>query len=142
VGEWKLNGWLSYSLTRSVIAGSDIPNDRSVGSQLIYAPLHHANLNLAAARGWFRAGMFTAWESRRYTTSDNSEWLPPDFMTGISAGAVIPAGPVSIKTEVKVNNITGTPVESVRNYPMPLRTFNIKITLTWSDKTEKNEQIP
>jgi len=142
VGEWKLNGWLSYSLTRSVIAGSDIPNDRSVGSQLIYAPLHHANLNLAAARGWFRAGMFTAWESRRYTTSDNSEWLPPDFMTGISAGAGIPAGPVSIKTEVKVNNITGTPVESVRNYPMPLRTFNIKITLTWSDKTEKTEQIP
>jgi hypothetical protein len=86
--------------------------------------------------------MFTAWESRRYTTSDNSEWLPPDFMTGISAGAVIPAGPVTIKTEIKVNNITGTPVESVRNYPMPLRTFNIKITLTWSDKTGKNEQTP
>ncbi|MRR23117.1 hypothetical protein EG830_09075, partial [bacterium] len=112
-------------LTRSVIAGSDIPNDRSVGSQLIYAPLHHANLNLIAARGWFRAGLSAAWESRRYTTSDNSEWLHPDFMSSVSAGAVIPAGPVTLKTELKVNNLTGTPMESVRNYPMPLRTFNI-----------------
>ncbi len=142
VGEWKLNGWLTYALTRSVISGSDIPNDRSVGSQLIYAPLHHANLNLMAARGWFRAGMSAAWESRRYTTSDNSEWLPSDLISSASAGAVIPAGPVMLKTEIRVNNITGTPVESVRNYPMPLRTFNIKITLTWSDKTEENEQTP
>ena len=142
VAEWKLNGWISYALTRSVIAGSDIPNDRSVGSQLIYAPLHHANLNLIAARGWFRAGMSAAWESRRYTTSDNSEWLHPDFMSSVSAGAVIPAGPVTLKTELKVNNLTGTPMESVRNYPMPLRTFNIKITLTWSDKTNSNEQTP
>ena len=142
LGEWKLYGWLSYALSRSVVAGSDIPNDRSVGSQLIYAPLHHANLNLMAYRGWFRAGLSAAWESRRYTTSDNSEWLPPDFMTAASAGAVIPAGSFTLKTELKVNNITGTPVESVRNYPMPLRTFNIKITLTWSDKTEENEQNP
>ena len=142
VGEWKLKGWLSYSLTRSVVAASDIPNDRSVGSQLIYAPRHHANLNLSAAGRWFTTGITAAWESRRYTTSDNSEWLRPYLMTGASAGAVIPVGPVTMKTELKVNNITGTPVESVRNYPMPLRTFNIKITLTWSDKTEENEQTP
>ncbi|MDM8002889.1 MAG: TonB-dependent receptor plug domain-containing protein [Bacteroidota bacterium] len=142
LGEWKLKGWLTYALTRSVISGSDIPNDRSVGSQLIYAPLHHANLNLMASRGWFRAAMSAAWESRRYTTSDNSEWLPSDLMSSASAGAVFPAGPVILKTEIKVNNITGTPVESVRNYPMPLRTFNLKITLTWSDKTEENEQTP
>ncbi|MRR22934.1 hypothetical protein EG830_08140 [bacterium] len=142
VGEWQLNGWFSYALTRSVIASSDIPNDRSVGSQLIYAPLHHANLNLVAARGWFRAGMSAAWESKRFTTSDNSEWLPRDFMTAASAGAVIPAGHLALKTEIKVNNITGTPVESVRNYPMPLRTFNIKLTLTWSDKHKADEQNP
>ncbi len=142
LGKWKLNGWLTYALTRSVISGSDIPNDRSAGSQLIYAPLHHANLNLMASGGWFRAGMSAAWESRRYTTSDNSEWLPSDLMSSASVGAVFPAGPVILKTEIKVNNITGTPVESVRNYPMPLRTFNIKITLTWSDKTEENEQTP
>lgn len=142
LGVWKLNGWISYALTRSVVAGSDIPNDRSVGSQLIYAPVHHANLNLLTVRGWFRAGMSAAWESRRYTTSDNSEWLQPDFMASASAGAVIPAGPVTLKTELKINNITGTPLESVRNYPMPLRTFNIKITLTWSDKTKNYEQAP
>lgn len=141
-GKWNLNSWFNYAFTRSVISGSDIANDRSVGSQLIYAPLHHANINIIADRGWLRAGISAAWESRRYTTSDNSEWLSPDFMTDAFAGATIPAGHIRVKTELKINNITGTSAESVRNYPMPLRTFNIKVTLSWSEKQKENEQAP
>jgi iron complex outermembrane receptor protein len=139
INEWRLSGYLNYAFTRSVIAGSDIPNDRSVGRQLIYAPLHQANLNLGVARKWFTSGMAAGWESRRYTTSDNSEWLPASLMTDVSAGAVISAGKASLTGELKVNNIFNIPSESVRNYPMPLRTINLKLTLTWSDKTKKNE---
>lgn len=139
---WKMSGYLNYALTRSVIAGSEIANDRSVGSQLVYAPLHHANINLGTSAGWFTAGITAAWESRRYTTSDNSEWLPSAFMADASAGATVTSGPVTLKTELKVNNIFNIPVESVRNYPMPLRTVNLKLTLTWSEKEQDNENIP
>ncbi len=140
-GQWKLHGWMNYAFTRTVIAGSDIANDRSVGNQLIYAPLHHANINLTAGRAWFRTGLSAAIESRRFTTSDNSEWLPSAFMTEAFTGAVIPAGPVKLQADVRVNNITGTRAESVRNYPMPLRTFNIRLTLTWSGKPKENEKV-
>ena len=137
---WKLQGLLNYAFTRSVIAESDfVANDRSVGRQLIYAPLNHANLNISATRKWFRTGMSAAWESRRFTTSDNSEWLPSAFMADLCAGADFRTGAVGVKTEVAVSNILGTATESVRNYPMPLRTFKIKLTLTWSDNQKKHE---
>ena len=140
-GRWKLNGWMNYAFTRSVIAGSDIANDRSVGSQLIYAPLHHANINLTAGREWLRTGLSAAWESRRFTTSDNTEWLPSSIMTEAFAGAIFPVGPVKLQADLRVNNLFGIPVESVRNYPMPLRTFKIRLTLTWSGKPNENENV-
>jgi|GEM_PF-625934 len=140
VRNWKLQGSLNYAFTRSVTAESDfVANDRSVGRQLIYAPLNHANLNASATRKWFSSGMSAAWESRRYTTSDNSEWLPSAFIADLFAGADFRTGAVGFKTEFIVSNVLGTATESVRNYPMPLRTFKIKLTLTWSDNQKKHE---
>ena len=142
INDYMLSGYLNYAFTRSVIADSDIPNDRSAGRQLIYAPLHHANLNFGIERRWFNAGMAAAWESRRYTTSDNSEWLPAAFMADASAGATITSGHIKINTELKVYNLFNISSESVRNYPMPLRTVNLKLTLTWSEKSKDHEEIP
>lgn len=137
--DWKFRGIINYALTRSLIAGSDIENDGAVGRQLIYAPLHHANMNFSSSRKWFTAGLSAAWESRRFTTSDNSEWLPSAFMTDAFAGAEINTGAVSWKTEIAVSNLAGIATESVLNYPMPLRTFKIKLILTWSENQKKDE---
>jgi iron complex outermembrane receptor protein len=138
---WIMRGVFNYSFTRSVVAATEVANDRSVGRQLVYAPLHHANLNLGATRKWFRTGLTAAWESRRYTTSDNSEWLPGYIMTDVFAGADFRTGAAGWRAEIAVNNLPGLATESVRNYPMPLRTFIIKLTLTWSEK-EKKDEIP
>jgi iron complex outermembrane receptor protein len=138
---WIMRGVFNYSFTRSVVAATEVANDRSPGRQLVYAPLHHANLNLGATRKWFRTGLTAAWESRRYTTSDNSEWLPGYIMTDVFAGADFRTGAAGWRAEIAVNNLPGLATESVRNYPMPLRTFKIKLTLTWSEK-EKKDEIP
>jgi iron complex outermembrane receptor protein len=141
IRNWNLRGILNYAYTRSVIAESNaVANDNAVGRQLIYAPLNHANLNLSATRKWFRTGLSVSWESRRYTTSDNSEWLPQEFLADLSAGADLQAGAVRLRTEFEASNIFGTATESVRNYPMPLRTFKIKLTLTLSDNQKKDEK--
>jgi hypothetical protein len=31
-------------------------------------------------------------------------------------------------------------LESVRNYPMPLRTFNLRLTISFIKKNEENEE--
>lgn len=137
LGAWEIKSHLNYALTRSVIAGSEIANDRSVGSQLIYMPLHHVNLNLDAGWKILRAGFTATAESRRYTTSDNSEWLPATFLTDIFIGAGFTTGVTGVHADLKIDNLLNTPSESVRNYPLPLRTFDIRITLTWSEKQKK-----
>jgi len=139
IRNWILRGVFNYSFARSVVAATEVANDRSPGRQLIYAPLHHANLNLGATGKWFRTGLTAAWESRRYTTSDNSEWLPGSLMTDAFAGADFRTGAAGWRAEIAVNNLPGLATESVRNYPMPLRTFKIKLTLTWSEKKKKDE---
>jgi iron complex outermembrane receptor protein len=139
IRSWILRGVFNYSFTRSVVAATEVANDRSVGRQLIYTPLHHANLNLGATRKWFRTGLTAAWESRRYTTSDNSEWLPGALMTDAFAGAEFRTGAAGWRAEMAVSNLPRLATESVRNYPMPLRTIKIKLTLTWSEKKKKDE---
>ena len=136
---WMMRSLFNYSWTRAVVAGTDIANDRSVGRQLIYVPVHNVNMNLGATGKWFSTGLTAAWESRRYTTSDNSEWLPGSLTTDAFAGAGFKKGKACWRAEFAVSNIAGTASESVRNYPMPLRTFKIKLTLTWSEKMKKDE---
>jgi iron complex outermembrane receptor protein len=136
---WTMHSLFNYSFTRPIVAGTDVANDRSIGRQLIYVPLHNVSLNLSAARKWFSTGLTAAWESRRYTTSDNSEWLPGSLTTDAFAGAGFKAGVSDWRAEFAIDNIAGMATESVRNYPMPLRTFKIKLTLTWSEKKKKDE---
>jgi len=134
LNDWKISGQINYSLTRSVIADSEIPNDRSQGSQLIYEPLHHLNINVRAVWKMINAQMTAVYESRRYTTSDNSEWLPSYFLADGSLGVVIGKAKSKARMDFYVHNIFNTPVESIRNYPMPLRTFNLRMTLTFSKR--------
>jgi vitamin B12 transporter len=131
LNDWDLSGYINYALTRSVIADSEIPNDRSTGSQLIYVPLHHLNINVRASWKQIVAQMTAVYESKRYTTSDNSEWLPSSFLADGSLGTVIRKGRTRARIDLNVHNIFNTRLESVRNYPMPLRTYNMRMTITF-----------
>jgi len=142
VSEWKIKGYVNYGLTRSAIAVSDIPNDRSEGSQLVYSPLHHLNVNIDAGWRILSGGITAVAESRRYTTSDNSEWLPATFLADMYLGTSIKAGMTVIRADLRISNILNTGSESVRNYPMPLRAFNLRLTLTLSDKPVIHETTP
>ncbi|MFZ2286955.1 MAG: TonB-dependent receptor [Bacteroidales bacterium] len=139
VRSWKIKCHLSYAFTSSRIAGSDIANDRSVGRQLIYTPLHHLNLNIETGWKALSAGISAVAESRRYTTSDNSEWLPACITTDLFIGAGFRSGITGIRADLYMNNLLNTSSESIRNYPMPLRTINLRIKLTWSQKQKKHE---
>ncbi|MCK7531001.1 MAG: hypothetical protein MZV63_08140 [Marinilabiliales bacterium] len=68
-----------------------------MGKQLVYAPLHHLNMNIDAGWKTIRAGITAVIESRRYTTSDNSEWLPASFTTDMLLGTSFGAGTTRIR---------------------------------------------
>lgn len=140
VNELVISSHLNYAFTRTEIAASEIPNDRAVGKQLIYVPGNNFNLNLDLRWKMLRAGAAAVCQGRRYTTSDNSEWLPPSLLADARLGAVLPAGATKIGIDIDVKNIFNSSLESVRNYPMPLRTFNLRLIISFIKKNEENEE--
>lgn len=120
----------NYSLTRSVVASSAVLNDKTVGKQLIYTPVHHLSAEVSLNHAFFNGGLRLVSDSRRFTTADNSEWLPPAFRLNADIGAALPLKLASVKIELCADNILNADWESVRNYPMPLRTYRIKLLLT------------
>ena len=138
--ELVISSYLNYGFTRSVIAASEIPNDMAEGSQLIYVPGNLFNLNMGLRWKMLRAGVTALYQDRRYTTSDNSEWLPPSFIADAKVGAALPAGKTKIGIELNTKNIFNSSSESVRNYPMPLRTFNLRLTISFTDNNRNNEE--
>ncbi|MGB8357796.1 MAG: TonB-dependent receptor [Bacteroidales bacterium] len=136
VSEGNINAYINYAFTRSVVASSDMLNDVSLGKQLVYTPLHLLNINMTAGWKFLRAGVTGVYESRTFTISDNSEWLPPSFLADANAGAMIKIGKSTVSVDLKVNNIFNKSTESVRYYPMPGRTYTLKMNLTFSNKTK------
>ena len=134
VNKGNINAYINYSFTRSVVSSSDLEGDPSVGKQLIYTPLHLLNINCNAGWKFLRAGITAAYESRRYTTSDNSEWLPESFLADANLGAVLKIRRSLLTVDLKVKNIFNTSAESVQYYPMPLRTYTLKMKLTFSGR--------
>ncbi|MFZ0473197.1 MAG: TonB-dependent receptor [Bacteroidales bacterium] len=135
VNKGNINAYINYAFTQSVVASSDLPDDPSKGKQLIYIPLHVLNINMNGGWKFVRAGITAAYEGRRYTTSDNSEWLPESFLADGNLGAVLKINKSLITVDLKVNNIFNTSAESVQYYPMPLRTYTLKIKLTFSGRS-------
>jgi len=119
----------NYSLTRSVVAASGILNDKTVGKQLIYTPVHHISADISANFAFLNGGLSLVADSRRFTTADNSEWLQPSFRLNADIGATLPMKQASAKLGLCADNILNADWESVRNYPMPLRTYRIKLIL-------------
>jgi len=120
----------NYSLTRSAVAASGILNDKTVGKQLIYTPVHHLSADITLIYAFLNGGLRLVADSRRFTTADNTEWLPPAFRMNADIGAALPLRQASVKLELCADNILNADWESVRNYPMPLRTYRIKLILT------------
>lgn len=124
----------NYSLTRSAIAASGVLNDKTVGKQLLYTPVHHLSAEVSLIYAFLNGGLRLVSDSRRFTTADNSEWLPPAFRLNADIGAALPVKQASVKIELCADNILNADWESVRNYPMPLRTYRIKLLLTVSSQ--------
>jgi len=131
-GNTRLKLLTSYALTRSVKTSSDGANDASVGSQLIYIPAHVINAVFTGEYGRFRLQSSLMYNSRRYTVSDNSDYLKGYLLNDISAGLFLKTKNTKFNIDISVDNLFNAVYESTECYPMPLRTFMIDILLTFN----------
>ena len=97
------------------------------GKDLIYRPRHQA----AARAGWRRGGLALLldyrWTGRRFVTEANTKELDPCQTLDGAVNLSFTACGADLRGKLSCRNIFDASYESVRGYPMPLRSFEISI---------------
>jgi iron complex outermembrane receptor protein len=118
-----------YSFTRAMAGGSDIENDVSVGKQLMYIPENQARFSLRIGY----KNIYSSWEgnfnSRRYITVDNSQYLPGYFINSLITGIKFTVKDSSIDLNFKIDNLFNINYQSIAYYPLPGRSYIIKAVI-------------
>jgi vitamin B12 transporter len=122
---WQIS--LHEQYCRTVNTEDQRSNVESLGKQLIYTPRYIANASADLFYKKWSINFSQRYTSSRYTTTDNSEKLPP-----FNVGHLLINRSVSLKNKkivlgVGVHNIWNSTYEIIPYYPMPLRTYEIKI---------------
>jgi iron complex outermembrane receptor protein len=126
-----------YTFLRSELTATDYPYAGDIlGKQLMFTPLHKANLVFRWLFGDCFAEYKQGFTGRVYTTSDNSEWLDPFTVGNISAGYNFAVKKFPVSIGFGINNIFNTTYYLMPAYAMP----GINYELTLNLKFRNNEK--
>ncbi|HAM11525.1 MAG TPA: hypothetical protein DCP74_14955 [Bacteroidales bacterium] len=120
---------LSYTYTRATTKDSEITNDESIGKQLIYVPENQANAALRFNYSGFYSNWISSFTGRRYTTLDNTSYLPAYFINSLSVGYGINHKDNLYNLSLTADNIFSTGYEAIAYYPQPGRSFSLKLLI-------------
>jgi outer membrane cobalamin receptor len=125
----KVNATLKagYILTLAKYGESKFINDNSSGKQLMYVPENQANASLRMGYKKFYASWVSCFTGRRYTASDNSAFLPGYFINNIMTGMKMAYKSFSVDVNFNIDNLFDVNYQSIANYPLPGRSYNVKI---------------
>jgi vitamin B12 transporter len=118
-----------YSFTRSVSGDSNGDDKIFSGNQLIYVPVNQGNVSI----GLFYRKFYSSWianmTGRRFTTSDNSKYLPGYFLNNLLAGIKLNRKGNIIDMNFKIDNLFNVNYQAIAYYPLPGRSFSLKFLL-------------
>ena len=120
---------LSYAYTMATTTDSDILNDESVGKQLIYVPENQANATLRFSYLNFYSNWISGFTGKRYTTVDNTSYLPGYVINSLTAGYSINHSDNLYNVSLTVDNIFNAKYETMAYYPQPGCSFSLKLLI-------------
>jgi iron complex outermembrane receptor protein len=109
-----------YSFTRATYS-------RESGKQLIYVPQNMANGSLRVRYGMFYSAWLTNMTGLRFTTEDNSDYLPAYTISSLSLGIERSLGWGKLDLSLDIDNIFNVAYENIAYYPLPGRAFELRL---------------
>ncbi len=122
----------NYALTRSFRRTSDRATRHADGRQLIYIPVHAANLRMGAGRAGWTALLHLGYTGRRNTQTAN-EWssfekrLDPFLLANLSLQKRFTKNHFEWGVKAKVENLLNASYQQILWRPMPGRNYSITI---------------
>ncbi len=122
---WHFAGTYAYIHTTN--HGKEIAGDASFGKQLIYVPLHKANMNIYAQTEHFRVGYSMYAAGKRFVTSDNdpAHVLDPYLLHDIKLSGELSLNDFLLESGLKIQNLLNTRYQVIKSRPMPGRNYGI-----------------
>lgn len=131
----------NYVLSTNQVAKS--VNDASVDKQLIYVPMYSGNAKLSLIHRSFTATFATTYTGYRYTSTDNIEFLDPYWLTNASlAYSLRLRGKNLLSLTMQGFNLFSERYEVIQSRPMPLRNFQVGISLRFNQALPATVAIP
>lgn len=127
----------AYTLSTSQT--SKLANDASVNKQLIYTPRYNYGGNFSLSYARFNISYYHNYIGYRFTASDNSSWLKPYHYANLKIGYAYGFSSVTVLVAFHVNNLYNTSYMVYAQRPMPLRNYEVSMTLNYN-KPNKQKQ--
>lgn len=109
-----------YSFTRATWS-------RESAKQLIYVPQNMANGSLRVRYGMFYSAWLTNVTGLRFTTEDNTDYLPAYTISSLSLGIERSTVWGKLDLSLDVDNIFNANYENIAFYPLPGRAFELRL---------------
>jgi iron complex outermembrane receptor protein len=122
----------NYAYTSSINYGDpDVWGDDSYGKQLVYIPLHSANVLVNVSYQGFYVTYQNNSYSERHTTSSNDysrrDWLYPYYMNDLMLGKTFNINKIQLGAEFRIYNLFDESYHTVLYRPMPGRNYMLML---------------
>jgi vitamin B12 transporter len=123
----------SYTNSDVRKSASAIAGDQTLNKQLPYLPHEMADVSLMFRLSPINVSIHHAFTGFRYITETNDAGfiLSPFQKTDVSMSAGILNEPFKARLSMEVSNLLNTEYEIFPNYPMPLRTFGVRLSVDY-----------
>lgn len=130
--KFKINVQTSYVVSTNEKAKSS--TDESYKMQLIYVPIYNHQANISAAFKGFNINYNQTYTGYSFTTSDNTKALPPYSLGNAQVSYESILKKFALKIFLQANNIWASSYQVVQNYAMPLRHFQVGVSINFNKK--------
>ena len=118
-----------YALTRAFNKGSTGENQDLANKQLIYIPANQMNALARLDWGQLYAVFSTSYTGKRYTTADNSRYLPKYSVSDLNLGTSMSWKHASCELGLVLENLFNVSYQNISYYPMPGRSFLLSLVV-------------
>jgi iron complex outermembrane receptor protein len=123
----RLNAGYSFTRATNQTKGSNI--GFFSGNQLMYIPEHQAHASFNASYRRVYAYWVANITGRRYTTVDNTEYLPGYFLNNLSVGYKIRLKDTLADLSFSAENMFDVNYQTIAYFPLPGRSYSLKLLL-------------
>ena len=116
-------------------------NDNSAGRQLTYTPRYNGQATLLLNYKNINLLFNNNYTGYRFTTTDNTSWINPYYIANLKCSYSYSFSTVNMQLFGSINNLFNKNYVVIQNTPMPLRNYEVGVSMNYHKKKKSKKII-